>query len=154
MKPEEISLRFVGGPNDRLPLMLDRRMPAANVFSSQAYVLEQQGFRKVVDTSFMIGFLFSADADVEDVARYFKAMRRAQRDIDADLAQYKHYYLRELQTQYHDLVDIQAFGPGERLVFEPYTQEMYETTRRWMASWKLFPEEEADRLAFEEAVVA
>jgi len=28
LKPEEINLQFVGGPNDRLPLLLDRKVPA------------------------------------------------------------------------------------------------------------------------------
>ena len=71
------------------------------VFSSQYYIVEQQGYRKVVDCSFMIGFLFSVDADVDDVAKYFNALRRAQRDIDLDLGRYKHYYLRELPEEYH-----------------------------------------------------
>ena len=152
LKPEEINLRFVGGPNDRLSLLLDRKVAAGNVFATQAYILEQQSFRKVVDTTFMIGFLFSANADIKDVEAYFRALRHAQQDIDRDPGQYKHYYLRELPQQYHGTVDIQAFGPGERLVFEPYTKEMYEDTHRWMASWKLFPA--GDRQAYEAAVVA
>ena len=52
------------------------------------------------------------------------------------------------------MIDIQALGPGERLVFEPYTREMYEDTDRWMASWKLFPEADRPEAAYEAAVVA
>ena len=44
LKPDEINLQFVGGPNDRLPLLLDRKVPAATLFGTQLYVLEQQGF--------------------------------------------------------------------------------------------------------------
>ena len=138
LKPEEISLKFVGGPNERLPLMIDRKVPAANLFSAHFYVAEQLGFRKIVDTSFMIGFLFADDADMADVERYFKALRSAQREIDRDLSLYKHYYMKELPERYHDLVDVEAFGAGERLVFEPYPREMYEETQRWMSSWGLF----------------
>ena len=101
-------------------------------------MVEQQGYRKVVDASFMIGFLFSVDANMDDVAKYFQALRRAQRDIDLDLGRYKHYYLRELPERYHSLVDVQAFGPGERLVFEPYTRDMYDETHRWMVERQLF----------------
>ena len=140
LPPEQIKLQFVGGPNSRLELLLQKRIEAAQVFSSQYYVVEQQRYRKVVDCSFMIGFLFSVDADVDDVAKYFNALRRAQRDIDLDLGRYKHYYLRELPEEYHHIVDVQAFGPGERLVFEPYTREMYEETHRWIEERQLFPE--------------
>lgn len=138
LAPEQINLKFVGGPNSRLELLLEKRIEAAQVFSSQYYVVEQQGYRKVVDASFMIGFLFSVDADMDDVAKYFRALQRAQRDIDLDLGRYKHYYLLELPERYHSIVDVQAFGPGERLVFEPYTQEMYEETHRWMEERQLF----------------
>ena len=138
LEPEEISLKFVGGPNDRLPLIIDRKVSAANLFSAHFYVAEQLGFRKIVDTSFMIGFLFADDADMEDMERYFKALRRAQQEIDRDLGLYKHYYMNELPERYRDVVDVQAFGAGERLVFEPYTREMYEETQRWLASWELF----------------
>ena len=149
---EQIKLQFVGGPNSRLELLLQKRVDAAQVFSAQYYVIEQQGYRKLVDCSFMIGFLFSVDADIGDVGKYFKALRRAQRDIDLDLARYKHYYMRELPEQYHGMVDVQAFGPGERLVFEPYTREMYEEAHRWIEERQLFPENTAPVPEYSEAV--
>ena len=154
LSPEQIKLQFVGGPNSRLELLLQKRVEAAQVFSSQYYVIEQQGYRKVVDASFMIGFLFSVDSDVEEVAKYFNALRRAQRDIDLDLSRYKHYYLRELPEQYHRIVDVQAFGPGERLVFEPYTREIYEETHRWIEERQLFPESTAPAPEYAEVVAA
>ena len=46
----------------RLALLLNRKVAAANVFGIPLYVLEQQGFRKVVDTTFMIGFLVRRSA--------------------------------------------------------------------------------------------
>ena len=154
LPPEQIKLQFVGGPNSRLELLLQKRVEAAQVFSSQYYVIEQQGYRKVVDASFMIGFLFSVNSDVEEVAKYFNALRRAQRDIDLDLSRYKHYYLRELPEQYHRIVDVQAFGPGERLVFEPYTREMYEETHRWIEERQLFPESTTPAPEYAEVVAA
>jgi NitT/TauT family transport system substrate-binding protein len=140
LKPDEIKLRFIGQPQDRLAALLDRKVDAANMFGALLYVAEQQGFRKILDTTFMIGFLLHKDADVEDVKRYFKALQRAQRDIDLEPEQYKHYFLKELPEKYYDKIDVSGFGPGERLVFEPYTREMFERTQRWMDEWKLFPE--------------
>ena len=55
-----------------------RAVPAANVFGVQLYVLEQLGFRKIVDTSFMMGYLLANETNLDDAERYFKALRRAQ----------------------------------------------------------------------------
>jgi NitT/TauT family transport system substrate-binding protein len=152
LRPEEIQLDFIGLPQDRLAAMLDRKVTAANVFGPQLYVLEQQGFRKIVDTTFMIGFLFSNDAAIEDVEKYFNALQRAQKDIDLAPERYKHYLLKGLPKEYHSLVDIELFGPGERVVFEDYTRDMYEQTHRWMEDLQLFPDGQLGRAAYEVAV--
>lgn len=153
LSPEQINLRFVGGPLDRLRLVLERRVAAAALFGMQYYIVEQQGYRRVLDTTFMIGFLAHGDADVDDLAKYFRALQRAQRDIDQEPEQYKHYFLREMPKEFQHMVDVRAFGHGERLVFEPYTQEVYEKTHRWMESYNLFRDEQAGRASYQEAVL-
>ncbi len=152
LKPEGIKLRFIGQSRDRLAAVLDRKVDAANVFGAPLYVLEQQGFRKILDTTFMIGFLFHRDINLMDVEKYFRALQRAQRDIDMEPERYKHYFLKELPEKYHDMVDVRGFGLGERLVFEPYTREMFERAQRWMGEWKLFPEEQVGTADYAEAV--
>jgi len=144
LKPDEIKLRYIGQPQDRLATLLDRKVEAANLFGAPLYLVEQQGFRRILDTTFMIGFLMHKDADVEDVRRYFAALQRAQRDIDLEPERYKHYFLKELPEKYRDMIDVDGFGPGERLVFEPYTREMFERTQRWMEESKLVPEGKVD----------
>ncbi len=139
---DDIALQFVGRPMQRMALLLERQVEAANVFGVPMYVLEQQGFRRVLDTTFMIGFLVSQEANDADVHRYFRALQRAQRDIDLQPEQYKHYFLKGLPERYDAMVDVRSFGTGERLVFEPYTQEMYEQTHRRIASWEIFPDVE------------
>ena len=154
VKPEEIKLKFIGPPNDRVAQLLDRTVEAANVFGMQSYIVEQQGFRKVVDTTFMIGFLISGqDVDMEDVEKYFRALQRAQRDIDVEHQKYTHYYLREMADEFKSLVDVRAFGPGERIVFEPYTREIYEKTHRWMQQLRIFDQEQFAEPNYEAAVV-
>lgn len=149
---DQINLQFVGGPLDRLQLALDRRVQAANVFGAPGYVLEQQGFRKIVDTSFMIGFLINGDATDDQLWAYFNALQRAQREIDAAKEQYQHYFLKELPERYHAIFDYRKAGIGERMVFEPYTREMFERTHRWILDWQIFPEDQAGNVAYEEAV--
>jgi NitT/TauT family transport system substrate-binding protein len=138
--PEDINLRFFGQPYDRIDGLLSRELPAANVWGPTIYLLEQQGFRKVVDSTFMAGFMFSAGIDAADVQKYFDALKRAQMDLDFEPERYKHYYLREIPERFHDLIDVNGFGTGERVVFLPYTAEMYERSQRWMRERELFEE--------------
>jgi NitT/TauT family transport system substrate-binding protein len=152
LKADEIKLAFIGQPQDRLAALLNRKVDAANMFGAPLYVAEQLGCRKILDTTFMIGFLLHQDADVEDVKRYFKALQRAQRDIDLEPERYKHYFLKELPEKYHDLIDVGGFGPGERLVFEPYTREIFEQTHRWIEQEKLFPEGQVAKPDYDRAV--
>lgn len=154
LEPGEIELVYVGGPQDRLARLLDGSIAAANLFGNPMYIAEQKGFRKIVDTTFMIGFHLEGDVDPGDAEKYFKALQRAQRDIDAEPERYKHYFLKEMPARYHDEVDVRAFGTGERIVFEPYTRDVYEATQRWMEDNRLFDEEDAPRRSYEEAVLA
>ena len=150
---DEIELHFAGLLLDRLALLVDRRVPAASLFGAPAYVVEQLGLRKVVDTTFMVGHLVSGAAETEDVDRYFKALRRAQQDIDMEPEVYKHYFLEELPERYHGMVDVRTFGPGERLVFEPYPREIFERTRQWIESWNLFPVDQTGAAGYEASVI-
>lgn len=153
LKRDEIKLHFGGLLLDRLALLVDRQVPAASLFGAPFYVAEQLGFKKIVDTTFMIGHLVSNGADLQDVERYFKALQRAQHDIDLAPEAYKHYFLRELPERYHALVDIRRFGPGERIVFEPYPRQAFERTREWIESWDLFPPEQKGNDGYDIAVV-
>lgn len=148
----QIKLQFVGGPLDRLQLSLDRRVQSANVFGTPSYVLEQQGFRKILDTSFMIGFLINGDATEGQVWAYFNALQRAQREIDVAKELYQHYFLKELPERYHSMFDHRRAGIGERLVFEPYTKENFEKTHRWMIDWDLFPNDQGGISEYEKAM--
>ena len=153
LKRDEIKLHYGGLLLDRLALLVDRQVPAASLFGAPFYIAEQLGFKKIVDTTFMIGHLVSDGAGLQDVERYFKALQRAQHDIDLGPEAYKHYFLRELPERYHTLIDIRRFGPGERIVFEPYPRQAFERTREWIESWDLFPPEQKGNDGYDVAVV-
>jgi NitT/TauT family transport system substrate-binding protein len=154
LESAEITLDFVGYPFDRVRLMQRRQIEAVNVFGAQYYLLEQQGFRKLVDTTFMMGFLVSESADPEDLERYFRALRRAQRELDLEPEPYKRLWLHEIPEDLREGVDVRRFGPGERIVFEPYTRDMFDRTHRWMERWELFDPSAAARPRYEDAVLA
>lgn len=153
LERSDIVLDFVGRPFDRVRRIREGQSEAVNVFGAQYYILEQLGFRKLVDTTFMMGFMVTEEADTDDLERYFRALRHAQREIDLEPERYKHFWLRELPEDLHGSVDVRRFGPGERIVFEPYTREMFERTHRWMESWELFDAKTAARPDYEAAVL-
>ncbi len=150
----QINLNFGGILWDRLQLLVDGKAKAGNAFGAPYYLLEQLGFRKILETTFMIGALVTNDAKIEDVEKYYRALRRAQRDIDIEPERYTHYFLRELPERYHHMVDVRRMGPGERIVFEPYTQEVFERTHRWINDLDLFPDDQKGNRNYDGSVVS
>jgi hypothetical protein len=118
--------------------LIDRKVPAAAVFSGPYYFLEQLGFRKVIDTTFMVAAMLNGDPDPEDVKKYFRALRRAQRDIDLRPELHTHHYRKEFPRRFLGEIDTRRWGPGERLVFEPYTREVFEDSFRWIREREIF----------------
>lgn len=151
---EQINLNFGGILWDRLQLLVDGKAEAGNAFGAPYYLLEQQGFRKVLDTTFMIGALVTNDADMKDVEKYYRALRRAQREIDVEPERYTHYFLRELPERYHDMVDVRRMGPGERIVFEPYDQGIFERTHAWVTEQELFPDDQKGEGGYTDSIVS
>ena len=76
--------------------------------------------------------------------------------VQYDLHTYKftHYYKKEMPRRFHAEMDVRRFGPGERLVFEPYTQEVYQEARNWIASHGIFPDGNLGGERYEEATVS
>lgn len=141
LKPEEISLSFSDGLLfRRLELLDEGKIPAVHLFSGPMYVAEQLGFRKICDCTFMMAGMVNGDPDIDDVKKFYKALQRAQRDIDLRPELYTHYYLNELPARFHDRIDTGCMGPGERIVFEPYTREVFDESRDWVAAHDIFPD--------------
>jgi ABC-type nitrate/sulfonate/bicarbonate transport system substrate-binding protein len=141
LEPGQVSLTFQGPPNERLDALLDRQVPAGTMWGVPLYVAEAFGFRKVLDATFMIGFLVNRDGvSKADVDAYLAALRRAQQEIDLHPEAYKHYHLRAVPEKYRDQVDVRAFGTGERIVFLPYTREVFAATQEWAQERDMFPE--------------
>ncbi len=82
MSFDQIKLKFGGGPSDRVDQLLSGLAPAATVFGMQYYVVEQLGFRKILDCTFMIAGMVPEGVDLDDVRKYYRALKRAQADID------------------------------------------------------------------------
>ena len=141
LEPGQIELSFADGLLfSRMELLIDGTVPAVNVFSGPMYFLEQLGFRKIVDTSFMMAAMIDEAANLEDVKKYYNALRRAQSDLDLHTHKYTHFYKQEFPLRFQDQMDTRLFGPGERIVFEPYSNEIYADTQKWIMERGIFPE--------------
>ena len=138
LAPSDVTLTFQGPPNERLDTLLERRVDAGVMWGVPLYIAEALGFRKVLDATFMIGFLVTGtDVNMADVEAYLAGLRRAQMEIDLRPELYKHYHRRAVPEKYRDRVDVRTFGTGERIVFLPYTSETQTATQEWTQAHQL-----------------
>ena len=133
--------------------LLDNQTPACALFSGPYYFAEQLGYRKIIDTTFMMATSLKGDYDAEDVEKYMRALRRAQQDIDLRPDKYTHYYAKEFPKKYYDRMDTRSWGPGERIVFEPYSKEIFDETFDWIDERGIFEDGLGSR-DYENSVVA
>ena len=155
MPGDKINLTFADGMLfHRLDQLIDGKAQASALFSGPYYFAEQLGFRKVIDTTFMIATMVTGDPDLDDLRKFFRALRRAQRDIDLRPDLYTHYYKNEFPERYHATMDTRRWGPGERLVFETYSKEVYDETFKWIADHGIFADSGMGAGNYAEAVIS
>ncbi len=155
MPKEQINLSFNDGMLfKRMELLLDGKIPAATLFSGPYYLAEQLGFRKVMDNTFMIATMIHGDPDPDDLRKYFTALKRAQRDLDLRPELYTHYYTNEFPVRWHEVMDTRRWGPGERIVFETYTEDTFNLSRDWIAEHEIFEGGDLGKKRYEDATVS
>ena len=130
LSQEEINLKFVGSIWARVDVALDRNVPATSVWGLTYQFLEQLGFRKLVDTTFMIAFMFPAGVETSAVGKYMSALRRAQMELDLEPEKYKHYYLNEIPDRYQQLVDVRRLLRRRELQRRPELLPHRQSRRR------------------------
>ncbi len=154
MAADQIKLSYGEGMLfGRMEAFLDGKAPACTLFSGPYYFAEQLGFRKVIDNTFMIASMLNGTPEPEDIRKFFRALRRAQRDIDLRPELYTHYYKAEFPERFHARMDTRRWGPGERIVFEPYTKEVFEESFAWIAKREIFADGKMGTGRYEDAVV-
>jgi len=155
MPAEEIKLSYDEGMLfSRMEAFFEGRAQAATLFGGPYYFAEQLGYRKIIDTTFMIGAMVNGDPDMDDVRKYFQALRRAQRDIDLRPELYTHYYKMEFPERFHAAMDTRRWGPGERIVFEPYSRAVFEQSFDWIAKHEIFAAGSMGSGNYDEATVS
>jgi hypothetical protein len=77
-----------------------------------------------------------------------------QRDIDLRPELFTRHYKKEFPARFLDMIDKRRWGPGERIVFEPYTKEAFAQSFHWIAERGIFPEGTMGAGRYEESVVS
>jgi len=138
LKPDDIKLKFVGLPWQRVDVAMDQDLPASSLWGITFQTAEELGLRKVVDCTFMITFMFPAGVAVENVEKYMCGLKKAQMELDLRPEKYKHHFSNMIPKRYRDKVDVRRFAVGERIVFLPYTQETFQATQDWIHDRSIF----------------
>jgi ABC-type nitrate/sulfonate/bicarbonate transport system substrate-binding protein len=155
MPSDRIELSFEEGMLfRRMEALIEGKSPAVALFSGPYYFAEQLGFRKIIDNTFMIAAMINGDPRPEDVRGYFRALRRAQRDIDLRPELYTRYYQNEFPDRFHARMDTRRWGPGERIVFEPYSREAFEQSFDRISRRAIFAAGTMGSGSYDEAVIS
>jgi hypothetical protein len=79
---------------------------------------------------------------------------KVQREPYRRLDRYTHYYRNEFPERFHPLMDTRRWGPGERLVSEPYTKEAHAETFDWITRHGIFAESALGHLSYGDSVLS
>ena len=134
---ENIKTVNTGGFGARLKALLDGEVEAASLLPPQIAMAEQLGLRKIIEDTFHTLWWVPDGFSQEATTAYLRALDRAEKAMDADLAKYlplwKLAVPAEFET-YHKW-DFSKFGRGERFVYKtiPHSEfdEVMDQVKRW-----------------------
>ena len=134
---ERINLVHTGGPGRRLLALLEGEVEAANLLDPEIPIAEARGLRKLAQGEFMITFWVHPEIPSEVLGSFFKALRRAEEALQRSPERYLNLWARNLPPGLEGEYDWPMFGRGEKMFFEPYTEEMYEQAIGFARQWGL-----------------
>src|SRR5262249_51620010 len=106
MPADKINLTFADGMLfHRMDQLIEGKAQASALFSGPYYLAEQLGFRKIIDSTFMIATMITGAPDVEDLRKFFRALRRAPRPTDLRPHLYTPSYKRAVPARHQPTID-------------------------------------------------
>jgi hypothetical protein len=136
---ENIKTVNTGGFGARLKALLDGEVEAASLLPPQIAMAEQLGLRKIIEDTFHTLWWVPEHSEPEVVRGYLRALDRAEKAMDADLAKYlplwKLAVPAEFET-YHPW-DFTRFGRGERFVYQAIPRAEFDDTLAQVKRWGL-----------------
>lgn len=133
---DDINLKHVG--SDRYDALLRGEVDAVTLMEPWTSLAEKYGHRVIMESRYVSTDMASDDLDNETWAAVTRAIKRAVRRINADKKKYLHYFIKEIPPRLgtltpddFDLRRLRYIDP------QPYTQEEFDVTNRWMQDWGL-----------------
>ncbi len=134
---EHIKTVNTGGFGARLRALLDGEVEAASLLPPQIAMAEQLGLRKIMEDTFHTLWWVPESFNSDMVTRYLRALDRAEKAMDADLAKYLPLWKLAIPLEFEDTHpwDFSKFGRGERFVYKTIPQsefdEVMDQVKRW-----------------------
>jgi NitT/TauT family transport system substrate-binding protein len=134
---ENIKTVNTGGFGARLKALLDGEVEAASLLPPQIAMAEQLGLRKIIEDTFHTVWWVPEGSPPEVTTGYMRALDRAEKAMDADLAKYLPLWKLAVPAEFENTHpwDFTRFGRGERFVYEPIPRtefdEVMDQVKRW-----------------------
>lgn len=126
-----------GGPGKRLLALLNGEIEAATLLDPEIAIAEARGLRALARGEFLITFWVSPTIDQHVLQAYFRALKRADESLSRHPERYLPLWERNVPPALQGSYDYSIFGLGEKFVFEPYTEEMFQHALQFAEKWNL-----------------
>ena len=134
---EHIRTVHTGGPGQRLLALLRGEIEAATLLDPEIAIAEVKGLRELARGEFLITFWVGPMISQDVLKAYFYALKRADEALSRDPEKYLHLWERNVPPALMGEYNYSRFGLGEKFVFEPYTEEMFQQALQFAEKWNL-----------------
>jgi NitT/TauT family transport system substrate-binding protein len=136
---ENIKTVNTGGFGARLKALLEGEVEAASLLPPQIAMAEQLGLRKIIADTFHTLWWVPGNSEPAVVRGYLRALDRAEKAMDADLAKYLPLWKLAVPPEFETTHpwDFAKFGRGERFVYQPIPRAEFDDTLDQVKRWGL-----------------
>jgi NitT/TauT family transport system substrate-binding protein len=136
---ENIKTVNTGGFGARLRALLDGEVEAASLLPPQIAMAEQLGLRMIIADTFHTLWWVPGNSEPDVVRGYLRALDRAEKAMDADLAKYLPLWKLAVPPEFETTHpwDFTQFGRGERFVYQAIPQTEFDDTLAQVKRWGL-----------------
>ncbi len=134
---EHIKTVHAGGPGQRLLALLRGEIEIATLLDPEIAIAEAKGLRALARGEFLITFWVGPNINRDVLNAYFRALKRADDTLSQNPEKYMHLWERNVPPALKGDHDYSTFGLGEKFVFEPYTEDMFQNAIHFAEKWNL-----------------
>ena len=134
---DHINLTHTGGPGTRLVALLNGEIEAANLLDPEIAIAEARGLSKLAQGAFRMTFWVAPDMTPDVLAAYFRALKRADDALSQRPQAYLGLWERNVPPALKGDYDYTPFGLGEKFIFEPYDEAMFQEAIGFAKQWGL-----------------